>query len=213
MEDDQSAAGLTDRRREHMIDRLREYVGTGDLTLAEFEERVQQALAAQTSAELARATEDLPVTAVVRPDRIPARRWLVSVFGGSTTRGRWRVGRTLRSISVFGGSDIDLRGAELDGDELTIVAIAIFGGDEIYVPDSVDVVLTGVALFGGNDMYGGIGRARPGAPLIRVHAYCLFGGVEVYRLPLAASTVSLKKARRLAKGKRKGRRAEFDEGL
>lgn len=202
MPDDEQQPVIADDQRERAVDRLRDHVGTGDLTLAEFEDRVQQALAAQTLEELERATDGLPAEGMARPARRPARRWLVSVFGGSTTGGRWRVASRLRTVSVFGGSDIDLRGAEIDGEEITIVATAFCGGDTIYLPDSVDVELSGGAFLGGNDLHGSAPRPRPGAPLIRVRAYSLMGGIEVYRVPSEAAALPLRDARRLAKGKR-----------
>lgn len=103
---------------------------------------------------------------------------------------------------MFGGSDIDLRGAEIDGEEITIVATAFCGGDTIYLPDSVDVELSGGAFLGGNDLHGSTPRPRPGAPLVRVRAYSLAGGVDVYRVPPEAAALPLRDARRLAKGKR-----------
>ena len=206
MPDDELQPLITDNQRERAVDRLRDHVGTGNLTLAEFENRVQQALTAQTSGELERATDGLPAEGTPRATRRPARRWLVSVFGGSATGGRWRVASRLRTVSVFGGSDIDLRGAEIDGEEITIVATAFCGGDTIYLPDSVDVELSGGAFLGGNDLHGSVHRPRPGAPLVRVRAYSLCGGVEVYRVPPEAAALPLRDARRVAKGKRPRRR-------
>ncbi|MGH3918574.1 MAG: DUF1707 SHOCT-like domain-containing protein [Pseudonocardiaceae bacterium] len=206
MPDDEQQPVITDDQRERAVERLQGHVGTGDLTLAEFENRVQQALVAQTSRDLERATDGLPAQGTPRPTRGPARRWLVSVFGGSTTGGRWRVARRLRTVSVFGGSDIDLRGAEIDGEEITIIAAAFCGGDTIYLPDSVNVELSGGAFLGGNDLHGSDHRLRPGAPLVRIRAYSVAGGVDVYRVPPEAAALPLRDARRLAKGKRPRRR-------
>lgn len=196
---------LSDLDRERTIERLRGHVGSGELTLAQFEGRVDQTLAARTGAELEVATSGLPVIPVARDRRAP-RRWIVSVFGGGSTRGRWRVAGRLRSVAAFGGSDIDLRSAEFDSDEITIVATAFCGGDEIYLPDSVEVELTGGALFGGNDLHGGGPPPRPGAPKVRVRALSLFGGVDVYRLPADAADLPLREARKLARGPRTHRR-------
>jgi DUF1707 SHOCT-like domain len=197
---------ISDELRARTVDRLRDHVGTGDLTLAEFEDRVHQALVARDWADLDRATQGLPAQAVARSTRLTPRRWLVSIFGGSTTGGRWRMAPRLRAVSVCGGSAIDLRGAEIDGDEVMIVAAAFCGGDSIYLPDSVDVEVSGGALFGGNDVHGSARRARPGAPLVRVRAYSILGGCDVYRLPPEAAALPVRDARRLAKGKRLKRR-------
>lgn len=206
MPDDERQSAITDELRARTVDRLRDHVGTGDLTLAEFEDRVSQALVAHSWPDLDRATQGLAAQAMPRSIRLTPRRWLVSIFGGSTTGGRWRIAPRLRSLSLFGGSAIDLRGAEIDGDEVMIVAAAFCGGDSIYLPDSVDVEVTGTALFGGNDVHGSARRARPGAPLVRVRAYSIMGGCDVYRLPPEAASLPVRDARRLAKGKRLRRR-------
>ncbi len=51
----------------------------------------------------------------------------------------------------MGGGSLDLRGVEFSGDELTLVAVAVMGGIDVYVPDSVEVQLDDFALMGGND--------------------------------------------------------------
>ena len=175
--------------------RLTEQVGDGRLTLAEFDERARQVYSATSRHELAAVTSDLPVQAVPTGVRRRARRWVVALLGGSTITGRWRLSGTLTSVSVMGGSTLDLRGVELDGAEVTITTIAIMGGDEIYVPDGVEVEVTGFALMGGNDEYGQVAAAQPGAPLVRIRAFALMGGVNVWHVPAGSSASSLKKVR------------------
>ncbi|HVE97172.1 MAG TPA: hypothetical protein VNA67_09350 [Pseudonocardiaceae bacterium] len=72
--------------------------------------------------------------------------------------------------------------------------------------ERADVELSGGAFLGGNDLHGSARHPRPGAPLVRVRAYSLMGGVEVYRVPPEAAALSLRDARRLAKGKQPRRR-------
>lgn len=50
----------SDAERELVVERLQRAVGTGRLTVAEFEERAAAAYAATTRAELAELTKDLP---------------------------------------------------------------------------------------------------------------------------------------------------------
>jgi hypothetical protein len=47
------------------------------------------------------------------------------------------------------------------------------------VPEGVRVELTGFALFGGRDVRGGEAWTPPDAPVLRVHAVAVFGGVAV----------------------------------
>lgn len=198
----------SDEDREAVVRGLKEHAVAGRLTLAELEERVDGALRARTRGELAGLTRDLPVlgadtgaapaAATQRPRRSPTR-WLVSVLGGSDRTGRWRVGERLHTISLLGGNDLDLREAEIEGDEVTIVAVAVLGGSDIYVPDTVEVEVGGAAVLGGNDQRGSRRPPRPGAPLVRIQAYSLLGGIDVWRLPAEARGQSLRAAKRTAK--------------
>ena len=104
----------------------------------------------------------------------------------------------------MGGHEIDLREAEIEGGELTLTLVAIMGGGNIYVPDSVDLEVGGFSLMGGHEQIGREVRPRPGAPVIRIRIYSLMGGAEVFRLPPEARGKSLKEARRLAKRAEQG---------
>jgi hypothetical protein len=193
----------SDQERDDTVERLSEHATSGRLTLAELEERIERAYAATTRDELARLTSDLPdVTrhpAAEPVRRRKATRWIVAVMGGSSKRGRWRVSRQVTAVAVMGGHDIDFRDAELDSDDTTIVTINVMGGTDIYVPDSVDVEVGGFSLMGGTDELGSRRSPRPGAPRIRILAYCLMGGVDVWRLPDDALGLPLKEAKKVAK--------------
>lgn len=186
----------TDQQRETTVARLTTHTGAGHLTLAEFDERARASYQAASAAELARVTADLPALDGPRVARRQPRRWVVSLMGGSTVAGRWRLSGKLTSISVMGGSDLDLRNAELDGDEVTITSVSLMGGDDIYVPEGVDVELSGFALMGSDDEHGGPAAPRAGGPVIRIRSFSLMGGVDVWRVPADATTAPLKDARR-----------------
>ena len=102
-------------------------------------------------------------------------------------------------IAVFGGDDIDLRRAEIDGGELMINVFCLFGGPDILVPDTVDVELSGPTIFGGNDEHGSTRPPRPGAPVIRIRSFALFGGTDVWRVPGDAQALGVREARRAAR--------------
>ena len=183
------------------MQRLSEQASDGRLTLAELEERIGLAYEATTRADLARLTADLP-EAYARPElrRRQPTKWVLSLMGGAEKKGRWRIGERLTTVTVMGGNDIDLRHAEIDADDVTIVAVAVMGGMDIYVPDTVELEVHGFALMGGNSERGSTRAPRPGGPRIRVHAYSLMGGIDVWRLPEEAKGLPLKHARKLAKG-------------
>lgn len=198
---DQPDVRASDSEREDVISALSEHAAAGRLTLDELEVRIERALAARTRRDLAALTDDLPAIAnQVQPSRRKATRWVLSLMGGASKRGRWRVDRRVNAITVMGGNDLDLRHAEIDArEDITIVAVSVMGGTDIYVPDSVDVELGGFALMGANDERGSTRSPRPGAPRIRVLAYSLMGGTDLWRLPDEARGMSLRDARRLAK--------------
>lgn len=206
----------SDAERERVAELLGEHAAAGRITLGELEDRVGRAYAAVTRAELVALTRDLPqeagaLTTDAVPDtgppERPARtrnRWFVSIMGGSTRRGKRRLSGRLTVLSLMGGDDIDLREAEIEGRELVIDAISLMGGSCIYVPDTLEVELTGPAIMGGNDERGSQRAARPGAPLIRIRSFAVMGGVEVWRIPAEARGKSLKEAKRAAKALEKG---------
>jgi hypothetical protein len=55
----------------------------------------------------------------------------------------------LKVVSVFGGFELDLRGAGIRGDQAWVEADAVFGGVEIVVPDDWQVIPRGSGVFGG----------------------------------------------------------------
>jgi hypothetical protein len=170
-------------QREAAEARLRTAAADGLLTLEEYGDRVGMVLAARSGEELRAATADLPVVAPQGPAggpsrQRPAQRWHVAVLGGHEQRGRWRPAPRTNAVAVMGGVEMDLREAEVDQGELELNAVAVMGGIEIVVPDGVEVEMTGFAFMGGRDN----STRRPAsdaAPLLRVRAYALMGGVEV----------------------------------
>ena len=173
----------SDADRETTVTRLQEAGGEGRITFEEVAERVEQADGARTRAELERLTADLPATAPatgVSAERKP-RGWVVAVMGGAERKGRWRPAETTNVISVMAGAVVDLREAEI-GSEVHISAWTLMGGIEVVVPDGVGVEMNGFAFMGSN---AGPKPAElpPGAPVVRVRAYSLMGGVGISRKP------------------------------
>lgn len=178
----------SDADREVAEARLKTAVADGRLTLEEFADRMGFALSAESSDELSRVTSDLPA---VRDEKAPAasapgrtrsrttQRWLVAVMGGFSTARRWRPARTTNAVAVMGGGEVDLRTAEIEGDEITINAIAVMGGIEVIVPRGVDVEMGGFAFMGGRECTVDESSLVEGAPLVRVNGYALMGGIEV----------------------------------
>ena len=179
------AVRASDAERERAVERLRAASTEGRLTLEEFSERVTAAYEARTHDQLARLTHDLPAepgsAGVVASRRRPTR-ILFSLFGSTEREGRIRVRGLVLCLTVFGNIDLDLRGATLEGDVITIIAIGALGAIDVYVPEGVEADVRGLAIFGHARARGDDPPPRPGTPLVRVYALSLWAGIDVWRV-------------------------------
>jgi hypothetical protein len=204
------AIRVSDAERDATIRTLGDHAAVGRLTLDELEDRAGRALAAKTRGELATLTSDLPAEGPqAQASAAPARvrkpvRWAVAIMSGSHRRGRFRAVGSINAVAIMGGDEIDLRDAEIEGGELTVNVFTLMGGANIYVPDSIEVEVGGFSLMGGNTEVGSQRSPRPGAPLVRVRAYNVMGGVIIFRVPPEARGRGLEGARRLAKEAERG---------
>jgi class 3 adenylate cyclase len=198
-----------DQDRQQVVDWLRRATGEGRLTLDEFAERAGEVYAARTRAELDRVLDDLPPGVgpptpptpapgsaadpgragsggrprPARPASPGARRRFVAIMGGSSPRGRWRAAERITAFAWWGGVTIDLREALIDTPTLEITAWAIMGGVNVIVPEGIPVELDGFVLMGGANDVTRVGRPIDGAPLVRVRARGLWGGVTALTRP------------------------------
>lgn len=81
------------------------------------------------------------------------------------------------ATALFGGVEIDLSGAVIDG-EASLDLVAMFGGVDVTVPLGWRVILDGPAIFGGHESHVPA-PSDPDAPTLRVRATAVFGGVDV----------------------------------
>ncbi len=204
---------VSDQDRDRTLELLGQHAADGRLTLDEHEERASLVLAARTRADLAAVTRDLPALGEPSPGRLPAMagsepprkttRWFVAIMGGSRRRGRFRPASVVNAVAIMGGDEIDLRDAEIDATGLTMNMYAFMGGSTIYVPDTVEVEISGFSFMGGNEDRGPH-QPRPGAPLIHIRSFNFMGGNTIWHLPPEARGLSLKESRRLAKDAERG---------
>ena len=180
----------SDADRDRAASVLNEAMAQGRLTAEEHSDRLDAIYAAKTHADLVPVLDDLPGTsAAVAPGAGPGAalpaatgRRLVAVFGGISRKGRWHPEPLTRILAVFGGAELDLREAALPGREITIDAVAVFGGVSITVPPEMRVIDTGSAIMGGREISGETAESgQPDAPVLRITGTCVFGGVEVKR--------------------------------
>ena len=190
MSGDLPIARIDDSDRDRAVAFLRHHCAHGLITLDEFSDRVGQVFAATTTTDLEVVTSDLPALTRTTTGSGPpapattgrvrsAARWTISVFSGSQRKGRWRVEGQTTAVSVMGACLLDLRQAEVVGDEITITAVAFMGGVDVIVPEGIEVVLEGFALMGGKQQSIREVPVLPGSPLVRVKAFAFMGGVSV----------------------------------
>jgi hypothetical protein len=185
----------SDIDRDQVVDVLRDALMSGRLTQDEHSERLEQTLQARTLGELEPITRDLLVPGQPAPIAQPAQAastslvpieepadpsqsidHLVAIFGGGERKGRWRVKRRTNAFAMFGGHDLDMTDAVFEGREVTIYAVAIFGGIDITVPEGVTVRNEGIGIFGGFAAQGS-DDPDPNAPTVVIKGLALFGGV------------------------------------
>ena len=169
-----------DADRERTVVALREHTVEGRLTLEEFAERSESAWAAATERQLDELVRDLPAVA-------PARRrsrLLVSIFSSTVRSGRLRVGRRAFCGSIFGNVDLDLRAATLEARRADgLPARALRHRRRLRARGRRRGHRRPRRLR--SRPRARTGCAAPDAPCVRVVAVGLFGGLDLWRVPIA----------------------------
>jgi hypothetical protein len=135
--DDSSGHGTTpqlrasDRDRDQVVEILQVAAGDGRLTAAELDERLDAALSARTTGDLAGLTADLPSEGMP-----PQARDLVRIdqrFGDVTRTGRWLVPRRMEIRLMFSEVKLDFTDAMITYNTLHIDVDLRIGGNLILV--------------------------------------------------------------------------------
>jgi hypothetical protein len=105
-------------QRTEPLDRLARSHPAGAPTLGELAEASPRGQGAQISIEPDGTVQEAGSVAAAG-----SRRWLVTFLGGYRQRGRWRLGRSLRLISVLGRAELDLSQAIVDEDEVSLACL------------------------------------------------------------------------------------------
>jgi hypothetical protein len=101
------------------------------------------------------------------------------MFGGTKIKDRSEHFTHADVSAIFGGATLDLREAHVDR-EATVDALALFGGVDVLVPKGWRIALGGTPILGGcEDKTEGDGGLRADAPVLKVHATAILGGVNV----------------------------------
>lgn len=185
----------TERLRDRVMDDLVKHYSIEHISLDEFERRTDLVSKAESRGELIAQVADLPDIAgtekkasdrrqnraqgwSVATGTVRANDFAVAIFGGSDFKGVWRAPRRLATMSIFGGTNIDLRKAIVPQDGVVISCLCAFGGTDIIVPPGMRVTTRGAGIFGGFDRTNNE-VDDPDAPSVIVEGLAVFGGVSV----------------------------------
>lgn len=193
--------GSLNLSRQNAIDALMEHFANDVLDVDEFERRLDQAHAANSTDELRALLVDLPsggnlpaapgqspVTDVsARPSysAVPAGQvkdteFVVALMGGTSRRGHWRPARKNYAIAVMGGAELDFREAAFGPGVTEVQVWSMWGGVEIIVPPGVNIESRGIALLGGFDHAADEPSVPdPTAPTLRITGLAVMAGVEI----------------------------------
>lgn len=83
-----------------------------------------------------------------------------------------------RAIAIMGAIEIDLRGSSLKNNACELEITTIMGGIDIMVPDHWRVEISGVPILGGITNKS-ISNIDEDAPILRIKAFALLGGIEI----------------------------------
>lgn len=107
----------------------------------------------------------------------------IAIFSGCERRVKSQNFKGGRATSIFGGVELDLRDAKIEGDEATIEINCIFGGAEIRVPESWNVHSKSIPILGGFSDKTHISAAEDPAggkrKTLIITGAIVFGGVEI----------------------------------
>lgn len=182
----------SDADRDRTVEALAVASAEGRLTLEEYSQRSEAALGAKTLGDLAGLTEDLPAagepgSALSVVTRSAAARGgaaeseeIVAVLGNESRKGPWVVPEHMTVRSVLGDCHLEMQEAVLGQRVTTIEATVKFGSISIFVPDGIDVRMSGRAILGAKSSELR-GEPRPGAPVLVVRCDVFCGSVTVRR--------------------------------
>ncbi len=204
--------------RETVIGELSESFAHDELSLEEFEQRLDRAYAASPREEVQALVSDLSArqTAVVKSDeaarpeqalvqttqgsaltRGTDQRAALAVFGNVERRGRFALALESRALAVFGNVEIDLRDAVIAEGVTELHVKAIFGNVEIIVPPTLSVECHGLGVFGNFEGLERVPFEPDGSPILRITGKAIFGNVEVSTLVRgpAGRAIAVRKSR------------------
>jgi len=178
--------------RKETIDQLIMNYSHGEISLAAFERRLDDAMETTDHSVLVDLTSDLDLMVDQEfvnnkkqqmgmnytPGETEEVEHIFQIFGGNDRSGVWRLPKEIHIVSIFSGANIDLTQAQFTSPVVRITVFNLFSGDNIYVPENVNVHSKAFCIFGGikNNVNS---SADPDAPTIIIEGFALFSGIDI----------------------------------
>lgn len=179
--------------RDRVVQTLSAHYAQDQLTLTEFEKRLEKAYHVSSADQLRSLIDDLPQASgvnltdaiasagpsLVPSSEVPPRAAILTIMGGQERSGSWIVPRQLRVFVLMGGVELDLREARFGPGVTDIEIIVVMGGVNVIVPPGVRVESIGTAFMGGFELAAGDATAlSPANPVVRLSGLAIMGGVD-----------------------------------
>ncbi|GAA0225158.1 DUF1707 domain-containing protein [Saccharothrix mutabilis subsp. mutabilis] len=173
---------VSDAEREHVVGVLQKAIGRGLITLDEFTERTDTALAAKTREQLNGVLLDLSGVVHADQTRVVASvepLELKSTMSSVRRKGQWTVPKTVVVRNRMGSTELDFREASILSPVVEVELDVLAGSVKLVLPDDATVSTEGVDLAASSlkDKVGGTG----GRPHFVLRGHVTAGSVEVKR--------------------------------
>lgn len=185
--------------RERTIQALCTHFAEDRLDVTDFESRLDRAHRATALAELDALLADLPRLSAPQAAQTPApapprpsapvahqreRGLIFSLMANITRRGIWAPARENPVFCFMGGVELDFREVTLPPGPTDITIFCLWGGVEIIVPPDLALDVSGIPIMGDITSVARAAPPGPEAPVLRINALVIMGGVEIsVRLP------------------------------
>jgi hypothetical protein len=184
--------------RDATLERLSESFARDELSLEDFERRVDAAYAARVESDLGmlladlRAPSENPLAVVptaalaLAPSIKKGPRLALAVFGNVERRVLGGVPTGALVVAVFGNVELDLRDIDLPPGVTELHVRAVFGNVELTVPPTLAVECRGTPVFASFASLDRQPREHSDQAVLRVLGTAVFGNVEIKTLPSRA---------------------------
>lgn len=178
--------------RDEVIDTLIYNYSHGIISDQAFERRLDQAIASNSHQEIFDLAKDLEKPKGEQFNAEKERQFnvnyasshsntpdtVVNILGGSNRSGQWTVPSEVRILSILGGSDIDFTDAIFTTPNVTVRVFCLLGGNNIYVPENVNVISKAFCILGGIENTAPSIASRQ-APTITIEGVVMLGGLDI----------------------------------